>query len=77
MSAHLIAIDGEPCVLSITRDITERKRAEEALQREARRRRELMENSRDGIAILDSSHRVVEANQRFACLLYTSPSPRD
>ena len=69
MSAHLIAIDGEPCVLSITRDITERKRAEEALQREARRRRELMENSRDGIAILDSSHRVVEANQRFAEML--------
>ncbi len=69
MSAHLVALDGEPCILSITRDITERKRAEEALQREARRRRELMESSRDGIAILDQSHRVVEANQRFAEML--------
>ena len=69
MSAHLIEIDGAACILSITRDITERKRAEEALQREARRRRELMEHSRDGIAILDSRHRVVEANQRFAEML--------
>lgn len=30
-SADLIEIDGEPCVLSVTQDITERKRAEQAL----------------------------------------------
>ncbi len=33
MSASIIIIDGETCVVSVTRDITERKQAEEALAR--------------------------------------------
>jgi PAS domain S-box-containing protein len=31
MSARIIEVDGEPCVLSITRDITKRKQAEDAV----------------------------------------------
>jgi PAS domain S-box-containing protein len=35
MSARIIMIENEPCILSITRDITDRKRAEEELQKKS------------------------------------------
>jgi PAS domain S-box-containing protein len=50
-------------------DITERSRAEEALANEASRRRILMEQSRDGIVILDQNGKVYEANRQFAEML--------
>lgn len=37
MSAKVLEIDGTPCILSITRDITERKRAEAALRESEQR----------------------------------------
>jgi PAS domain S-box-containing protein len=54
-------------------DITERKRAEEALADEVTRRRILVDQSLDGIVVLDVEARVVEANQRFAEMLGYSP----
>jgi PAS domain S-box-containing protein len=54
-------------------DITERKQAEEALVDEATRRRILIDQSRDGIVILDQNGKVYEANQRFAEMLGYSP----
>ncbi|MFA6562396.1 MAG: PAS domain S-box protein [Verrucomicrobiia bacterium] len=50
-------------------DITERKRAEEALAEEAIRRRILMDQSRDGIVVLDQDGKVFEANRRYAEML--------
>src|SRR5208337_244103 len=50
-------------------DITERKRAEQAMAEEAIRRRILIEQSRDGIAVLDQNGKVYEANQRFVEML--------
>jgi len=55
--------------LAILRDVTERKRVEVALANEAVRRRILIEQSRDGIVILDQNGNVYEANQRFADML--------
>jgi len=55
------------------RDITARKQAEEALAEEAIRRRILVEQSRDGIVVLDQTGKVYEANQRYAELLGYSP----
>jgi len=64
---------GEGQLFVFIRDITERKRAEEALADEALRRRILVEQSSDGIVVLDESGKVFEANQRFAQMLgYTS-----
>ncbi len=54
-------------------DITERKRAEEALIDEATRRRILIDESSDGIVILDEKGKVYEANLRFAEMLGYSP----
>ncbi len=55
--------------LLMREDITERRRAEEALQNESLRRDILMEKSQDGIVIIDQDHRIVEANRRFAQML--------
>ncbi len=60
-------------VVILTEDITERKRAEQALSEEALRRRILMEQSRDGIVVLDVDGKVYEANQRYAEMLGYSP----
>jgi PAS domain S-box-containing protein len=55
------------------RDITEHKLVEEALVNEATRRRILIEQSRDGIVVLDEDGKVYEVNQRFADMLGYSP----
>jgi len=56
-------------VICQQKDITEQKRAEEALADEAIRRRILIEQSRDGIVILDQDGAVYDSNQRFADML--------
>jgi PAS domain S-box-containing protein len=53
-------------VLSIVSDITQRKKIEQELADEAIRRRILVEQSRDGIVILDQDGGVYESNKRFA-----------
>jgi PAS domain S-box-containing protein len=68
-SAEPINISGEPCLIGTSVDITERKLMEESLANEAIRRRILVEQSRDGIVILDQSGAVFEANRRFADML--------
>ncbi|MBM3132310.1 MAG: PAS domain S-box protein, partial [Chloroflexi bacterium] len=51
--------------LSTARDITERKRAEEALRQREYQIRTLFENASDAILYLDESGRVIECNQRI------------
>jgi len=55
--------------IEIIRDITERKKQEQALADELTRRRLLVDKSLDGIVVLDVDAKVVEANQRFAEML--------
>ncbi len=69
VSASLITIKQEPVDIVIIRDITERKKVEEQLANEEVRRRILIEQSRDGIVILDQNGKVYDANQRFARML--------
>ena len=51
------------------KDITERKRAEDLLKDELTRRRILVDQSRDGIVVLDQDGKVFEANQKYAQML--------
>jgi PAS domain S-box-containing protein len=60
---------GEGQMFVFVRDITERKRADKALANEAIRKRILIEQSRDGIVILDENGKVYETNRRFAEML--------
>nr|WP_321498433.1 PAS domain S-box protein [uncultured Methanolobus sp.] len=50
-------------------DITDRKLAEKALEMESMKRRILIEQSADGIVILDQNGKVFEANKKFASML--------
>jgi len=59
--------------LELARNITARKKAEQALADEATRRRILIEQSIDGIVVLDETGKVYEANQRFAEMLGYTP----
>jgi len=55
-------------VYAVYSDITERKRAEEALERQQAYFQQLFDNSPEGIALLDDTDRVVQVNKGFEVL---------
>ncbi len=73
-STILMDEKGSPeSILIVFKDISERKKMENALRDEALRRRILVEQSRDGIVILDQDGKVYESNRQFSAMLgYTS-----
>ncbi len=52
-------------LVGVARNITERRMAEKALKESEERYRAIVENSHDGVVILDDQHRVIFANKRF------------
>ena len=68
-----VELDGQAALLVSLRDIGEKQRAEQTLAAEAVRRRVLMEESRDGIVVLDMNGKVYEANKRYAEMLGYTP----
>jgi len=64
-----IMCEGQKLIFCIDRDITERKKAEQALADELTRRRLLVDQSLDGIVVINENDKVYEANQRFAEML--------
>jgi diguanylate cyclase (GGDEF)-like protein/PAS domain S-box-containing protein len=75
---NVIDYQGQPAIMGNVIDITERKKAEEALRDEATRRRILVEQSSDGIVVLDQEGKVHESNRRFAEMLgYTLEEAHD
>jgi PAS domain S-box-containing protein len=73
INAALTEYEGRPADEVIIRDITERKKAEQALADEATQRRILVDQSRDGIVVLDQNGKVYEANRQFAEMLGYTP----
>ena len=61
-SAELIDYNGERCMLSLTRDITERKRAEEALRRSEGRLRAILNTEPECVKLLDAEGRLLDMN---------------
>ena len=63
-SAALVEIDGELCYLWASNDITERKRAEEELERSERRYRTLFETAPDAVGVFDAEDHLIMVNER-------------
>lgn len=65
MSATIIDFDGIPHILSITRDVTEKKRIENELRESEMRFRELIELAPDGILLGSHEGTITGANSRM------------
>ncbi len=59
---------GQPHVLTIARDITERKRAEHAISASEEQYRAIFDASVDGLLLKDADHRIVDVNDAFASM---------
>jgi PAS domain S-box-containing protein len=64
---------GAPAMFGVSRDITERLKAQKIIEDEANRRRILFEQSRDGITLLRTDGSLVEFNPAFAEMLGYAP----
>jgi PAS domain S-box-containing protein len=69
VSMTRIELDGVIAVQSIVRDITERKRAEDAIRQSEQKYRILTESSPDAIFIVDSARKVIYANMLASTLM--------
>lgn len=72
-SGRSIDIGHEKYLIITIADVTERAKAEEAIANEAILKRILINDSRDGIVILDNDGKVFEANRRFCEMLGYTP----
>jgi PAS domain S-box-containing protein len=74
MSARVLTVDGEQVILSITRDITERKRLHEALVESVEQYRAIFENALEGFFQSTPEGRFVRVNRALARMCgYDSP----
>jgi PAS domain S-box-containing protein len=68
LETHAVPLRNErneiTALLAVTRDITDRKRSEQALKESERRYRDLFENANDPIFFLDADRRYVDVNRR-------------
>ncbi|HTX71447.1 MAG TPA: PAS domain S-box protein [Rectinemataceae bacterium] len=69
MSARVIDINGEKCILSITREVTEWKRLQKSLKETEARFRTAFEQSPIGVALLDADGKSRMLNRGFCALL--------
>jgi len=62
MSAKIITLQGTPHIISVTRDITERKQAEDAMRENEEQYRVLFEKMAQGLVKQDAAGRIINAN---------------
>lgn len=69
INASVVDYHGRPAILSLNRDVTERRQAERALVESERNYRTLMEQASDGIMIADRLGKIVEVNSKLLEML--------
>ena len=71
LSSSLVEIEGETCLLSISRDTTEHRHMQEVLRESEARYREIVENTSDGIFVVE-----VTSDLRYRLLSYNPAQER-
>ncbi len=61
-TTKLIKYEGEKAIIGIITDITERKKAEEAIQRETVKLKAMIEGMEEGVAFADNQEKIIEVN---------------
>ncbi|MEQ8957840.1 MAG: PAS domain S-box protein, partial [Coleofasciculus sp. C2-GNP5-27] len=69
LSAEIIRLKGQPCLLALTHDITQRKQAEQRLRESEIQYRAIFEATTDGLIISDLDGQLVEVNPA-ACQMH-------
>jgi PAS domain S-box-containing protein len=69
LSSDPILVDGVPHLLTVVRNTTKRREAEEALRTSEERYRTLVEQTADGVLLLDRDGRIVDTNPAMGELL--------
>jgi len=69
-----VRYDGREAHLSIVHDVTERKRAEDALQLQSAYLEQLIESAPEAIAVLDNRHNVLRVNREFTRMFGYAPA---
>jgi PAS domain S-box-containing protein len=67
--SRAITYRGKKVILNVARDVSKRFEAEKALRESEERYRSVVENSRDGIVILNDELNILYANERFSEIL--------
>jgi PAS domain S-box-containing protein len=65
LSAVLTDIGGEPCILATGRDVTQQKRAQEALQESEEKLRQMFRSMSEGLVVTDLDGVIVDVNDRL------------
>jgi len=74
MSASIIELNGEPHIINITRDITERKQAEKAIMASEEKYRNLFDNAVEGVFQTTPEGWLISVNMAFSRMFgYESP----
>ncbi|MCG3216204.1 MAG: PAS domain S-box protein [Candidatus Heimdallarchaeota archaeon] len=66
VSSHVFTLKDRRVVLSVSRDISERKKAEKEIQESEERYRKVVETSPDGIVVTDLEGNIIVTNQQAA-----------
>ena len=69
VSASVVSLDGEACVLILVRDIRDQRRAEQALRRADARFRNAFEDAPIGVALVDAQLGIIDGNHWLADML--------
>ena len=65
ITTHPVKIEGQTLILGIARDISERKRAEKAMQQASENWNRTFQSMHSGIALLDANQKIIQTNRAF------------
>ncbi len=77
INASVIEFDGRPAILSINRDVSDRKKAKDALQHNLSLLTSTFEATADGILAVDMTNNIITANEKFVEMWDVPESFRD